>query len=99
MPATAASKGVTTLSVSSQTGSGYIVIDAGKCKGCNLCVHACPKGVIGPAAGLNQMGYTPAEVIPDKADDCTGCTVCAIMCPDTAIAVYRHDRVLSHATL
>lgn len=99
MPRIVASKGVTALPVSVQTGSGYIVIDAEKCKGCNLCLHACPKGIIGPAAGINRMGYTPAEVIPDKEGGCTGCTVCAIMCPDTAIAVYRHDRVLSYSTL
>ncbi len=98
MPEIVESKGVVRLVVSSQIGSGYIVIDAEKCKGCNLCVHACPRGVIGPAAHINRMGYTPAEVIPGKADECTGCTVCAIMCPDTVIAVYRHDRVLSHST-
>ncbi len=66
----------------------YIVIDAGKCKGCLLCVSACAKGVIGTGKELNRGGYFPAVVVEEKSDLCTGCLNCTLMCPDTAISIY-----------
>jgi len=81
--------------MSQHRNSAYIVISEEKCKGCRLCVIACPKGIIGSASYINQMGYTPAVVIEEKAEECTGCAACAIMCPDTAISIYRRNQVLS----
>jgi len=75
--------------------SAYIVINTERCKGCRLCLHFCPKEIIGLASQVNKTGYIPAEVIAEKAYECTGCAACAIMCPDTAITVYRHKRVSS----
>ena len=69
--------------------SARIIIDAERCKGCYLCVSACPKEIIRPASSINQKGYTPAEVIAERAHECTGCAACAMMCPDVAISVYR----------
>lgn len=77
--------------------SSYVVIDSHKCKGCRLCIHVCPKGVLGLAAHINEKGYIPAAVSEDKAAECTGCTACALMCPDASIAVYRHEPVLSQS--
>ena len=59
-----------------------------RCKGCGLCVSACPKGIIAIAADkLNQKGHHPAELTdPEK---CVGCASCAIMCPDCIIEVER----------
>lgn len=88
-------KGVTDMVVTEYVKSSYIVIDAEKCKGCRLCIHTCPKGVIGLASHINEKGYIPAAVIEDKAHECTGCTACAMMCPDAVISVYRHAKVLS----
>ncbi len=76
--------------------ANYIVIDTERCKGCGLCIHTCPRNVIGLASHMNQAGYFPAEVIPEKSPECTGCTACAMMCPDAAISVYRREKVLSH---
>ena len=78
--------------------SAYIIIDTERCKGCCLCISACPKGIIGLASHIDQMGHTPAAVIEEKVHECTGCTVCAIMCPDTAISVYRRAKVLASQT-
>jgi len=67
--------------------SGKIKIDTERCKGCGLCVEACPKNVIAISEYSNKNGYFPAEVV--NIIDCFGCTLCAIMCPDAAIEVYR----------
>ncbi len=69
--------------------TGRIVIDAERCKGCYLCVSACPRGIIRPDSCINRKGYAPAEVIGEKARECTGCAACALMCPDVAISVWR----------
>ncbi|MCF8234634.1 MAG: 4Fe-4S binding protein [Bacteroidales bacterium] len=66
---------------------GAIVIDVDKCKGCEVCVEACPTDVIGMADEVNIKGYHFAEV--KNPEDCIGCANCAIVCPDGVITVYR----------
>ncbi len=65
-----------------------ITVDENRCKGCELCVAACPRKILALAKDrINAKGYHPAELTePDK---CTGCASCATMCPDTAITVER----------
>ncbi len=66
---------------------GRVEINTDTCKGCGLCINACPQGVLGVANEVNVKGYLPAiDLNPDK---CTGCTFCALMCPDSVITVYR----------
>nr|WP_243137330.1 4Fe-4S binding protein [Desulfofundulus thermobenzoicus] len=58
-----------------------------RCKGCELCRHFCPRGIIAMASHINGMGFHPATVTePEK---CTGCATCAKMCPDLVIEVER----------
>ncbi|NLA76739.1 MAG: 4Fe-4S dicluster domain-containing protein [Clostridiales bacterium] len=65
-----------------------ITVNEERCKGCELCVAACPKHIIALTAGaLNSKGYHPAGV--EEMDKCTGCASCATMCPDCAITVER----------
>lgn len=65
-----------------------ITIDASYCKGCELCVNACPKSLIAlDKTILNEKGYHPATVT--DMEKCTGCASCATMCPDCAITVER----------
>lgn len=67
---------------------GTVLIDTERCKGCDLCVRACPKDVLALDQDvLNAKGYHPAVLVDE--DGCTGCGVCAIMCPDVCITVYR----------
>ena len=58
------------------------------CKGCGLCVRACPKSVLALSkTKLNAKGYHPATCVdPEK---CIGCTFCATQCPDVVITVER----------
>ncbi len=66
---------------------GSIVVDIQKCKGCGLCVVACPADVIRQAKEVNSKGYHYAYM--ENPDNCTGCTNCATVCPDCVITVYR----------
>jgi len=70
---------------------GKIIIDENICKGCTLCVNACPSRLIRVTKRLNPKGYYPAEFC-DPEGKCSGCTLCAITCPDVAIEVYREKK-------
>ena len=65
-----------------------IEVDETYCKGCGLCVTACPEGIVElDTQRINAKGYHPAHLVDQPK--CTGCTSCAQMCPDMAITVYR----------
>lgn len=66
---------------------GRIVVDVERCKGCGVCVEACPCDVLGLADEVNGKGYHYAVMA--TADACTGCASCGIICPDSCIVVYR----------
>lgn len=58
------------------------------CKGCGLCIKACPKGLISLSKDeINQKGHHPAEIT--EQEKCIGCAFCATMCPDCVITVER----------
>lgn len=62
-----------------------IVIDHDYCKGCQLCIAVCPKGVWELSTTRSAKGYlVPA---PTGADKCVGCLLCEMTCPDLAITV------------
>jgi 2-oxoglutarate ferredoxin oxidoreductase subunit delta len=59
-----------------------------RCKGCGLCVAACPRKIILLKQDeLNSIGFHPAGV--DRMELCTGCAICATICPDSVIEVWR----------
>ena len=63
-------------------------VDFDRCKGCGLCVTACPKKIIALATDvLNQKGYHPAMIIDQEK--CIACAMCALMCPDCVITVEK----------
>ena len=61
-----------------------------RCKGCELCLAACPKQIIIMAEYFNGMGFHPAQLIDEEA--CISCAFCARMCPDTVITVRREEK-------
>ncbi len=67
---------------------GAIVVDTERCKGCGLCVEACPLHILHLSEkSVNMKGYSYA--VQDEWEKCNGCTSCAIVCPDGCISVYR----------
>ena len=67
---------------------GKIVINNERCKGCDLCLHFCPKEVIVKGKTFNARGHQPPQ-FSDNNGTCTGCAICARVCPDVAIEVWR----------
>ncbi|MCL2128331.1 MAG: 4Fe-4S binding protein [Treponema sp.] len=66
---------------------GKTEIDGERCKGCLLCVRACPLNVLEAAAEPNVSGYFPAK--PANAEKCIACGNCYEVCPDLCIRVFE----------
>jgi len=63
-----------------------VVVDAEVCKGCNLCVVACPQRNLSLSTTLNRNGYHPAVFsYHGERGECTACGICYWVCPDYAI--------------
>ena len=65
-----------------------VSVDRNRCKGCELCVGACPQEVLIKSPKINVKGYFPAEV--EQPARCIGCRQCALICPDVAITISVH---------
>jgi NAD-dependent dihydropyrimidine dehydrogenase PreA subunit len=66
---------------------GKLRVDVDECKGCGLCVEACPPKVIFLSEGLNHYGYRTATY---AGMGCTGCGICFMVCPEPgAITVMK----------
>jgi 2-oxoglutarate ferredoxin oxidoreductase subunit delta len=68
---------------------GTVIINGTICKGCELCIVACPQDSLQLSAKFNEKGYRFVELVNDV---CTGCTNCALVCPEAAITVYRQPK-------
>jgi 2-oxoglutarate ferredoxin oxidoreductase subunit delta len=68
-----------------------LLIATERCKGCGLCVSACPPGVLAlESERVNHLGYHPVRLV-DPAG-CTSCIRCARVCPDSVFTVYARPR-------
>lgn len=68
---------------------GKPIIDIKKCKGCELCIGACPKKILKMSEQTNLQGIHYSVCIDEES--CIACTFCAIMCPDAAIEIIKTD--------
>ena len=73
---------------------GTVTIDSATCKGCELCIPACPPRVLEMSDDRNALGYRYPELV---RPGCTGCQACLQMCPDFVFEVFKYDepRVVS----
>jgi 2-oxoglutarate ferredoxin oxidoreductase subunit delta len=70
------------------TTTGTVVIDVEACKGCDLCIDACPRDVLVMTTHeVNTRGYRYPQLLPG----CIACKACAQICPDFVFQVYRYD--------
>jgi NAD-dependent dihydropyrimidine dehydrogenase PreA subunit len=70
---------------------GILRVNTDECKGCGLCVEACPRKVIGLSERLNHYGYRTATY---AGAGCTGCGICFMACPEpgaiTVLVAAKH---------
>ncbi|HSW40410.1 MAG TPA: 4Fe-4S dicluster domain-containing protein [Acidobacteriota bacterium] len=70
---------------------GDIEIASHLCKGCSLCIAACPAGALVQGEVLNRQGYYAALY---KGSGCTGCGICFYVCPEPGaitVRVFKDD--------
>ncbi len=56
---------------------GTVTVDEARCKGCAVCVAACPFEVLALAREVNDKGYLRIKRV--RPDACTGCANCAVV--------------------
>ena len=70
---------------------GWIEVSDLYCKGCELCIDACPQDVMAlDMSHMTSKGYHPVILIKEG---CTGCAICAVVCPEAALTIYRETPV------
>ncbi len=70
---------------------GPLIIASERCKGCELCVTACPPGVLAlDIEVVNRLGHHPVRLV--DAARCTSCALCAKVCPDAVFTVFARPR-------
>ena len=73
---------------------GTVVIAVEACKGCELCIPACPPQVlVMTTAEVNARGFR----FPRLAPGCTGCRACLDVCPDFCFEVLKFDQPVEEA--
>ncbi len=63
-------------------------IDFERCKGCGLCIGACPVSILKMSDDFNKQGVSYAECVDE--DKCIACNFCAVICPDMVIRVLKY---------
>ncbi len=72
---------------------GTVTIDTAVCKGCELCITACPPRVLVMSTEVNELGYRFPKLLPG----CTGCRACLQICPDFVFEVWKYDQPIELA--
>ena len=68
-----------------------LAIATDRCKGCELCIAACPKHCLSlDLETVNVLGYHPIQLT--DADACTSCAFCARVCADVVFTVFARPK-------
>ena len=68
-----------------------VVVAVDRCKGCELCVAACPPHALElDLSQVNKLGHHPVRLVAPEA--CTSCAFCARVCPDAVLTVLAPPR-------
>ena len=70
-----------------------IKVDKNHCKGCELCIKACPQQILSLSTEITLRGYFCARM--HDPSRCIGCRICAVVCPDVAITVHTNGTMFS----
>jgi 2-oxoglutarate ferredoxin oxidoreductase subunit delta len=66
---------------------GRLIIDRNICKGCYLCLAACPRKLLVADTETTASGVYPAKI--QASEKCIACGNCYTICPDAAITVFE----------
>ena len=70
-----------------QQARGFAEINSEECKGCGMCIAACPCKCLFFESHLSAYGVRPASY---SGTGCSACSICFYVCPEPgAITVYR----------
>lgn len=58
-----------------------------RCKGCGICVDACPLKILEFTGQYNAKGYEYVQLSDEQT--CKSCAICADVCPEIALHIYR----------
>ena len=72
---------------------GAIEVNTERCKGCSLCIIACPQKVIALANKVNLHGYPYVEAVNEEA--CVGCASCGIV----EVVLMKGNEAIAHAAI
>jgi len=78
--------------VSAIESRGTVTVAIERCKGCELCIPACPPRVLRMSTDRNALGVPYPELLPG----CTGCQACLLVCPDFCFEVYQYATPVLH---
>lgn len=65
-----------------------MIIDDVQCRGCGLCILACPAGCLDFADEINDLGY---RSIRYSGEHCRGEGLCIVACPRDGVIVVLEE--------
>ena len=71
---------------------GTVTIATDRCKGCELCIPACPPDVL-MSTDVNR----PGSATRSCTLSCTGLAACLLVCPDFVFEVFRYETPVEHS--